>query len=60
MVEKLNREISAIVQSPEMREKLKGQGLEADAMSPAELGNLYRSETAKWAKVIRDAKIAVE
>ena len=60
VVEKLNREISAIVQSPEMREKLKGQGLEADAMSPAELASLYRSETAKWAKVIRDAKIAVE
>ena len=60
VVEKLNREISAIVQSPEMREKLKGQGLEADAMSPAELANLYRTETAKWARVIRDAKIAVE
>jgi tripartite-type tricarboxylate transporter receptor subunit TctC len=60
VVEKLNREISAIVQSPEMREKLKGQGLEADAMSPAELASLYRTETAKWAKVIRDAKIAAE
>jgi tripartite-type tricarboxylate transporter receptor subunit TctC len=60
VVDKLNREISAIVQSAEMREKLKGQGLEADAMSPAELASLYRNETAKWAKVIRDAKIVVE
>ena len=60
VVEKLNREISAIVESPEMREKLKGQGLEADAMKTAELANLYRTETAKWAKVIRDAKIAAE
>ena len=60
VVEKLNREISAIVESPEMREKLKGQGLETDAMKTAELSALYRTETAKWAKVIRDAKIAAE
>jgi len=60
VVEKLNREISAIVQSPEMREKLKGQGLEADAMRPDELAALYRTETAKWAKVIRDAKIQLD
>ena len=60
IVEKLNREISAIVESPEMREKLKGQGLEADAMKTAELATLYRNETAKWAKVIKDAKIQVE
>ena len=58
IVEKLNREISAIVESPQMREKLKEQGLEADAMTPADLGALYRKETEKWAKVIRDAKVA--
>ena len=60
IVEKLNREIGAIVESPEMREKLKGQGVEADAMSTAELAALYRKETDKWAKVIRDAKIPAE
>jgi tripartite-type tricarboxylate transporter receptor subunit TctC len=60
ILDKLNREISEIVQTPEMREKLKGQGLEADGMKPDELGALYRTETAKWAKVIRDAKIQVE
>jgi len=56
----LNREISAIVSSPEMKEKLKGQGLDADPMTPDELGGLFKSETAKWAKVIRDAKIQPE
>ena len=60
VVEKLNREISAIVQTPEMREKLKGQGLEADAMKPEELAALYRTETAKWSKVIKDAKVQPE
>ncbi len=60
VIEKLNREISAIVEAPEMKEKLKGQGLEADAMKPDELAALFRAESAKWAKVIRDSKIQPE
>lgn len=60
VVDLLNREISAIITTPEMSEKLKGQGLEADAMNPDELGAHFRKETAKWAKVIRDAKIQPE
>ena len=60
VIEKLNREISAIVDAPEMKERLKGQGVEADAMKPEELAALYKSETAKWAKVIKDARIPPE
>ena len=60
VVDRLNHEISAIVESPLMKEKLKEQGLEADAMKPAELAALFKSETAKWARVIRDARIAAE
>jgi tripartite-type tricarboxylate transporter receptor subunit TctC len=60
VLEKLNREINAIIESPQIREKLREQGVEADAMKPAELGALYKAETAKWAKVIRDAKIQPE
>ena len=60
VVERLNREISAIVEAPEMKEKLRGQGVEADAMKPEELAALFKSETTKWAKVIKDAKIQAE
>ena len=60
VVERLNREISAIVETPEMKEKLKGQGLEADAMKPEELTALFKTESAKWAKVIKDSKIQPE
>ena len=60
VVELLNREISAIVERPEIKEKLRGQGLESDAMSPEELGRHFRAEATKWAKVIRDAKIQPE
>ena len=60
VVDRLNHEISAIVETPQMKEKLKEQGLEADAMTPDELAALYRTETAKWAKVIKDARIDKE
>jgi tripartite-type tricarboxylate transporter receptor subunit TctC len=60
VVDKLNHEISAIIESPEVKEKLRGQGLEADAMSPAELGAHMKKEHDKWAKVIKDAKIQPE
>jgi tripartite-type tricarboxylate transporter receptor subunit TctC len=60
VVDKLNREISAIVETPEMKERLKGQGLEADSMKPDELAAHFKAETAKWAKVIKDAQIQQE
>jgi tripartite-type tricarboxylate transporter receptor subunit TctC len=43
-----------------MKKKLQEQGVEADAMTPAELTALFKTESAKWAKVIRDAKIQPE
>ncbi|MEO5616419.1 MAG: tripartite tricarboxylate transporter substrate binding protein [Candidatus Eisenbacteria bacterium] len=60
VVELLNREISAIVVAPDMQAKLRAAGLEPDPMTPDELGALFRSEAAKWAKVIADAKIPAE
>ena len=57
VIERLNKELSAIVETPEMKKKLAEQGVEADAMTTAELEKLYADETAKWAKVIRDAKV---
>lgn len=60
VVELLNREINAIIQRPEMVAKLREQGLEPDAMSPEELGKHFRAESAKWARVIKEAKIAAE
>jgi tripartite-type tricarboxylate transporter receptor subunit TctC len=60
VIDKLNKEISAIVESPEMKKKLQDQGVDADAMTPEELGTLFKTETAKWAKVIKDSKIQPE
>jgi tripartite-type tricarboxylate transporter receptor subunit TctC len=59
-IDLLNKEISAIVDTPAVQEKLRVQGLEPDSMTPEELGSLFKSETVKWAKVIKDAKIQPE
>jgi tripartite-type tricarboxylate transporter receptor subunit TctC len=59
-IDLLNKEISAIVDTPAVQEKLRVQGLEPDSMTPDELASLFRSETAKWAKVIKDARIQPE
>jgi len=59
-IDRLSREIAAIVDTPAVQEKLRGQGLEPDSMTPEELAALFKSETAKWAKVIKDAKIQPE
>jgi tripartite-type tricarboxylate transporter receptor subunit TctC len=60
VIDKLNHEISAIVESPQIKEKLREQGVEADAMKTEELATLYRNETAKWAKVIKEAKVPLD
>ena len=60
IVAKLNKEMAAIVELPAIKERLREQGVEADAMNPAQLGDLLRKEHDKWAKVIRDAKIQPE
>jgi tripartite-type tricarboxylate transporter receptor subunit TctC len=60
IVERLNREIRAIVETPEMKEKLRGYGVEPEPMTPEELAAHFRIETAKWAKVIAEAKIKAE
>ncbi len=60
VIDRLNKEITEIVESPEMKKRLQDQGVEAEAMTSDELAALFKSESAKWARVIRDAKISPE
>ena len=60
VIQKLNREISAIIKLPDVQEKLKGGGVDPQAMSTEQLTTLFKTESAKWAKVIADAKIKPE
>ncbi len=56
----LNREIGAVLALPEVRERLRGSGLEPNPMPPEAFGALLRSESEKWSRVIAEARIAAD
>lgn len=60
IVDRLAREIAVIVQSPEIGKTFAASGAVAVGSSPAEFGAFLKTETAKWARVIRDAGIKLE
>ena len=60
VVDKLNRELNAILQSPETRKFFAEQGGEAGGGTPEQLAAFVRSETAKWSKVVKDSGAKVD
>ena len=60
IVDKLNREANAVLQSPETRKYFTDQGAEAGGGTPAELAAFNRAEIAKWAKVVKDSGAKVD
>ena len=60
IVQRLNSEVVKALRSPEVRERLAQQGAEPVGNSPEEFGAFIKSESAKWAKVIRGAHIIAE
>jgi tripartite-type tricarboxylate transporter receptor subunit TctC len=55
VVERLNRELNAILASPETKKFFADQGAEAGGGTAAELNAFVRAETVKWAKVVKDS-----
>jgi tripartite-type tricarboxylate transporter receptor subunit TctC len=60
VVERLNREINALVQSDDMKKHMEAEGLEPAGGSPARFGEILKSEAARWAKVVKQAGIKIE
>jgi len=60
IIEKLNKEIDAIVAEPNMKARLVGLGLQPMSLTSAEFGKFIADQTDKWAKVIRAAGIKPE
>ena len=60
IVERLNREFNAILALPDQREAIIATASEVGGGTPEEFGELTRSETAKWAEVVKAAKIQPE
>jgi tripartite-type tricarboxylate transporter receptor subunit TctC len=57
IVEQLSKEMAAALQVPEIRERVLATGMEPLTNSPQEFAAMIRDESAKWAKVIKIAKV---
>ena len=57
IVEKLNAEIVNVLGMPEVREHLQREGAEPVGDTPNQFDAFFRSEIAKWSKVVRQAGI---
>lgn len=60
IVTRLSAEISRIVRSAEMQEKLAAQGAEPVGGTPEDYAAVIRADTAMWARVIRETGIKAE
>ena len=60
IVARLNREIVAILHLPDVVERFSSQGAEALGSTPEEFAAYIRSETVKWAKVVRESGAKAE
>ena len=53
IIDRLNKEFVAVLNSPDVRDVLFKQGLDVHPSTPEEFGKYIQSETVKWAKVIK-------
>jgi len=59
-LERLHKDIAAVVESPEMQKRFQLEGAEALRMSPRDFGALIAAETSKWTRVVKQAGIKAE
>jgi len=60
VVDRLNREMNAVLKDPEVLTRLAHAGSEPFSGSPADFGKFLAAETEKWSKVVRFAGLKVE
>ncbi|MBI2293666.1 MAG: tripartite tricarboxylate transporter substrate binding protein [Betaproteobacteria bacterium] len=60
IIAKLNAEIVRILGLPEIRDRLLGLGAEPVANSPEQFAAFLKEDIARWAKVVKDAKIPLQ
>jgi tripartite-type tricarboxylate transporter receptor subunit TctC len=60
VITRLHNEMTKALNEPDVRERLAGLGAEPVANTPAEFAAMIKSETAKWSRIVKDAKITAE
>ncbi len=60
VIQRINADVAKVLQMPDVKERLVQLGIEVVGNSPEAATAYLKSETAKWAKVIKAANIRVE
>ncbi len=60
MVERLQRELAAVLRSDFVRERYATLGIEPVGNAPAEFGEQVKADLARWAPVVKAANVKVE
>jgi tripartite-type tricarboxylate transporter receptor subunit TctC len=60
VVQKINAEINALFKQPDFAERLRQLGAEPAGGTPADFARAVADDSAKWAKLIRERKIAAD
>jgi tripartite-type tricarboxylate transporter receptor subunit TctC len=60
VIDKLNKEINAVLSDPVIKARFASLGAEPMLMTPSEFGKYIASETEKWGKVVEAAHIKVD
>ena len=55
VITKINADINAVLATPETKERLATQGVEARGSTPEQFSAFLRAEIPKWSKVVRDS-----
>ena len=59
VIERLNREVVAVMSTDEMKERMKVDGAEAHPTTPSEFGAMIRQDLAKWTPVVKASGITL-
>ncbi len=60
IIQRLNTDINKVLARPDVRERLDGLGVEVLGGTVEQFAATIRSDTSKWAKVVKDAGIQIE
>jgi tripartite-type tricarboxylate transporter receptor subunit TctC len=60
LVARLNADVNAVMNLPDVKENLTKQGLIPVTSTPQELQQLIKSDLVRWQKVVTDAKIKID
>ena len=60
IVARLSSEITKILNTPEMKERLEAQGAEVSTNTPEQFSTFIRDEKARWAQVVKTANLKLE